>query len=86
MIEKMRDTLWYYLNIGGGIMADRIYVLVAYTKDGRIFDLGYSTSREEVRKSINSKEVQEQLKELKIKDCQFKIRDNYYPTNFYDLE
>lgn len=43
-------------------MADKIYVLVAYSSDGKLFDLGYSTSLEEVRKSINS----EQLKEFKL--------------------
>ncbi len=67
-------------------MADKIYVLVAYSSDGRLFDLGYSTSLEEVRASVNSEEVKEQLKELKIKKCEFKIRDNYYPTNYYALE
>ena len=67
-------------------MSDKIYVLVAYSSDGRLFDLGYSTSLEELRKSINSEEVKEQLKELKIEDCEFKIRGNYYPTNYYALE
>ena len=67
-------------------MENKIYVLVAYSSDGRLFDLGYSTSLEEIRASVNSEEVKEQLKELKIKDCEFKIRDNYYPTNYYALE
>ncbi len=67
-------------------MDNKIYILMVYSSDGRLFDLGYSTSLEEIRKSINSEEVKEQLKELKIKDYQFKIRDNYYPTNYYDLE
>ena len=67
-------------------MADKIYVLEAYSSDGKLFDLGYSTSLVEIRASVNSEEVKEQLKELKIKDCEFKIRDNYYATNYYALE
>ncbi len=34
-------------------MADKIYVLVAYSSDGKLFDLGYSTSLEEIRASVN---------------------------------
>jgi len=64
----------------------KIYILVAYTDDGRLFDLGYSTSLEEVRKSINSEEVKEQLNELNVKEYELRIRDNFYPTNYYDLE
>ncbi len=67
-------------------MRTKIYVLVAYAKDGRIIDLGYSESLEMTRNEIKSIETLEQLKELGIDECKFKIRDNYYPTNYYGLE
>ena len=68
-------------------MGTKIYVLVAYAKDGRIIDLGYSESLEMTRNEIKSIETLEQLKELGIDECKFKkIRDNYYPTNYYGLE
>lgn len=67
-------------------MGTKIYVLVAYAKDGRIIDLGYSESLEMTRNEIKSIETIEQLNELGIDECKFKIRDNYYPTNYYELE
>ena len=45
-------------------MGTKIYVLVAYAKDGRIIDLGYSESLEMTRNEIKSIETLEQLKEL----------------------
>jgi hypothetical protein len=62
-------------------MGTKIYVLVAYTKDGNIVDLEYSDSLEVTRSEINSDSTKEQLKELGINEYTFKIRDNYYPTN-----
>lgn len=59
-------------------MGTKIYVLVAYTKDGNIVDLGYSDSLEVTRSEINSDSTKEQLNELTINTCEFKIRDNYY--------
>ncbi len=67
-------------------MGTKIYVLVAYTKDGSIVDLGYSVSLEVTRSEINSNPTKGQLKELGINECTFKIRDNYYLTNYYGLE
>lgn len=67
-------------------MGTKIYVLVAYTKDGNIVDLGYSDSLEVTRSEINSDSTKEQLNELTINTCELKIRDNYYPTNYYGLE
>lgn len=64
----------------------KIYILVAYSDDGRIVDLGWSTSLNVIREAINSNEVKEQLNELTINTCELKIRDNYYPTNYYGLE
>jgi len=64
----------------------KIYILVAYSEDGRIVDLGWSTSLNVIREAISSNEVKEQLNELTINTCEFKIRDNYYPTNYYGLE
>jgi hypothetical protein len=48
--------------------------------------IGYSPSLKEVRKAVNSEEVKEQLKELNVKECEFWIRDNYYPTNYYGVQ
>lgn len=67
-------------------MSKKIYVLVAYSSDGRLYDLGYSPSLKEVRKAVNSEEVKEQLKELNVKECEIWIRDNYYPTNYYGVQ
>lgn len=67
-------------------MSKKIYVLVAYSSDGRLYNLGYSPSLKEVRKAVNSEEVKEQLKELNVKECEFWIRDNYYPTNYYGVQ
>ncbi|NMA04871.1 MAG: hypothetical protein GX931_00685, partial [Acholeplasmataceae bacterium] len=44
----------------------KIYILVAYSDDGRIVDLGWSTSLNVIREAINSNEVKEQLNELTI--------------------
>jgi len=55
-------------------MGTKIYVLVAYAKDGRIIDLGYSESLEMTRNEIKSIETLEQLNELGIDECKFKIR------------
>lgn len=63
----------------------KIYVLMAYSNDGRLYDLGWSTSLKEVREVVDSEEVKKQLKELNVKGCEFKIRDNHYPTNYYLL-
>ena len=52
-------------------MSKKIYVLVAYSSDGRLYDLGYSPSLKEVRKAVNSEEVKEQLKELNVKECEY---------------
>ena len=67
-------------------MTTKIYVLVAYAKDGRIADLGFSDDLEATQKEIGSKETEEQLKELGFNDVEFKIRDNFFPTNYYPLE
>lgn len=67
-------------------MVTKIYVLVAYAKDDRTIDLGYSDSLETTRNEIKSIETLEQLKELWIDECKLKIRDNYYPINYYGLE
>ena len=62
------------------------YILVAYSNDSRIVDLGWSNSLNVIREAINSNEVKKQLNELTINTCEVKIRDNYYPTNYYGLE
>lgn len=65
----------------------KIYVLVAYAKDGRIFDLGFTEDIKLVREEINSESTKEQLQELGIKEVEkFVIRDNYFPTKYYPLE
>ena len=64
----------------------KIYILIAYSDDGRIVDLGWSTSLNVIREAIISNEIKEQLAELTINTCEFKIRDNYYSTNYYGLE
>jgi len=67
-------------------MVTKIYVLVAYTKDGRIYDLGFSEDLNMVRKEIDSEQTKEQLNELNVKEVDyFKIRDNYFPTKYYEL-
>lgn len=64
----------------------KIYVLVAHTDDGRIYDLGFSEKLSEVRKAINSQDTKDQLKEYGIKGVEkFVIRDNYLPTGYYPL-
>lgn len=64
----------------------KIYVLVAYVKNGRIANLGFSDDLEATQKEAGSKETKEQLKELGFSDVEFKIIDNYFPTNYYGLE
>jgi len=50
----------------------KIYILIAYSDDGRIVDLGWSTSLNVIREAISSNEVKEQLAELTINTCEFK--------------
>ena len=67
-------------------MGTKIYVLVAYTSDDQIIDLGYAEDLKMVQDAVTSNDVAEQLEELGVKDVEkFVIRDNYYPTNYYPL-
>lgn len=66
-------------------MSTKIYVLVAYTKDGKIADLGYAEELEMVQEEIHSEDTKNQLVTLGMSDVEFMIRDNQYPTNYYPL-
>jgi len=72
-------------------MSKKIYVLVAYSSDGRLYDLGYSPSLKEVRKAVNSEEVKEQLKNIKPQPkveervVAVRIRKYNFKTKRYDI-
>lgn len=66
-------------------MITKIYVLVAYATDGRIIDLGYSEDLKQIQSEVTSDDTKAQLDELGIKDVSFKIRDNFFPTNYYPV-
>ena len=66
-------------------MGMKIYILVAYAKDGRIVDLGYSEDLKQVQSEVTSDDTKAQLDELGIKDVSFQIRDNFFPTNYYPV-
>lgn len=64
----------------------KIYVLTVYAKDGRIYDLGFSTDINDIRSEIDSDITKECLKELKIDEVEkYEIRDNYFPRTYYPL-
>ena len=75
-LSKSKENMNFILK--GGFLLENIVGI----KNRTTLDLDFSYRLED----INEEEVKEQLNELTINTCEFKIRDNYYPTNYYELE